>query len=67
MTQLSEVPASQLKLADWARVAAQLDLLADRLEESDSYVADCYRRQAARLRAEHFAELMTELEKEEAS
>ena len=59
------VPASRLKPVDWLRVATQLDLLADSLEASDPYVADVYRRQAAELRAEHYADLMTDLQKEE--
>jgi hypothetical protein len=59
------VPASRLQPADWLRVATQLELLADRLEGSDPYVADVYRRDAAELRAEHYADLMTDLQKEE--
>ena len=61
------VPASDLQPADWIRVATQLDLLADDLEASDPYVADVYRRDAARLRAEHFAGILRDLEKEESN
>jgi hypothetical protein len=39
----------------------------DDLEASDPYVADVYRRDAARLRAEHFMGLLRDLEKEESN
>jgi hypothetical protein len=61
------VPESQLQPADWARVATQLDLLADQLEASDPYIADAYRRNAALIRAEHFAGILRDLEKEESN
>jgi hypothetical protein len=61
------VTESRLQPADWARVATQLDLLADSLEASDPYIADAYRRNAALIRAEHFAGILRDLEKEEQS
>lgn len=62
MNAIEAVPASRLQPADWLKVATQLDLLADSLEANDPYVADVYRRDAARIRAEHFAGLIRDLE-----
>jgi hypothetical protein len=58
------IPA--LSPADQLRVAAQLDLHAAELERADpaDELVPVYRKQAAQLRAEHFAELLRKLEGE---